>query len=54
MDAGDRQRVGTRVRVLAVWDQQLGDGHGGTASFVESASEMGAEVVIIPLEPSTG
>ena len=43
-----------RVRVLAVWDEQLGDGHGGTASFVESASAMGAEVVIIPLEPSTG
>ena len=42
------------VRVLAVWDQQRGDGHGGTASFVQSASEMGAEVVIIPLDPTGG
>ena len=45
------QAAAPRLRVLAVWDGEPGDGPGGTWDFVRRARTMGAQVAVIdPLD----
>ena len=46
------QSAAPRLRALAVWDGEPGDGPGGTSDFVDRARAMGATVAII--DPADG
>jgi hypothetical protein len=46
------QSAAPRLRALAVWDREPGDGPGGTSDFVERARAMGATIAIV--DPADG
>jgi hypothetical protein len=43
-----------RVTLIALWDGEAGDGPGGTADMVRSASERGAKTVILDTDKLFG
>jgi len=44
--------LGLDVHPIAVWNGEPGDGHGGTADFVNLWNQRGRQATVIPLDPT--